>query len=130
MLKSLLSSDEPEEPEPAAVNIPLADLLDVASSERRRLCLRVVSDFGQLELTDLSEIVASMENDVARETLDSQARKRVYVSLYQTHISTLDEAGLVQWDQDEGTIRTTPETAPAVDALDDLAERTTDGESE
>jgi len=126
MLKSLLSrSDdepEPEEPEPTPVGVPLADLLDVAKSERRRRALGVVTDFDTIDLTDLAEVVASMEEHEDRNDLCSQARKRVYVSLYQTHVSKLDETGLVQWDQEAGTVSATAETGPAVDALDDLAD--------
>ncbi|RLM41262.1 hypothetical protein DVK00_20425 [Haloarcula sp. Atlit-47R] len=126
MLKRLLSSDH--EPEPPAVSVPFDALLDVAQSERRRQCLRAVNEHGQLELTDLAEIVAATEVNTTREQLQSQQRKRVYVSLYQTHVPKLDDTRLVRWSQANGTVCATTETEPAVDALDDLADRTTGGD--
>jgi len=126
MLKRLLSSDD--EPEPPAVSVPFNALLNIAQSERRRQCLRAVNKHGQLELTDLAEIVAAAEVNTDRGQLQSQQRKRVYVSLYQTHISKLDDTGLVRWSRENGTVCATAETGPAVDALDDLADRTTGGD--
>ncbi|WP_058997707.1 hypothetical protein [Haloarcula sp. CBA1127] len=128
MLKRLLSSDEPDpEPEPPAVSVPFDALLDVAQSERRRQCLRTVNEYGRLDLTDLAEIVAAAEVGTDRDQLQSQQRKRVYVSLYQTHVSKLDDTELVRWNQENGTVCATVETGPAVDALDDLADRTAGG---
>jgi hypothetical protein len=125
MLKRLLSNDA--DPEPTAVGVPFDALLDIAQSERRRQCLRTVNEHGRLELTDLAEIVAAAEVNTTRDQLQSQQRKRVYVSLYQTHMSKLDARGLVRWNQENGTVCATAETGPAVDALDDLADRTTGG---
>ncbi|EMA08141.1 DUF7344 domain-containing protein [Haloarcula marismortui] len=126
MLKRLLSSGD--EPEPPAVSVPFDALLDIAQSERRRQCLRTVNEHGRLELTDLAEVVAAAEVNTTRDQLQSQQRKRVYVSLYQTHIAKLDNTGLVRWSQTNGTVCATAETGPAVDALNDLADRTTGGD--
>jgi hypothetical protein len=52
--------------------------------------------------------------DLPVEEVPSQARKRAYVSLYQTHIPRLEDAGLVEYDADEGTIIRT-ERARAID---------------
>jgi len=129
MLKRLLSSDEPDpEPEPPAVSVPFDGLLNIAQSERRRQCLRAVNEHGRLELTYLAEIVAAAEVNTDRDQLQSQQRKRVYVSLYQTHVPKLDDTGLVRWSEANGTVCATAETGPAVDALDDLADRTTGGD--
>ncbi|EMA31454.1 MULTISPECIES: DUF7344 domain-containing protein [Haloarcula] len=127
MLKSLLSRDDDPEPEPAEVGLPLEDLLQMAKSERRRQCLRAITEHGRIELTDLAEIVAAAEVNTSRDQLQSQQRKRVYVALYQTHIPKLSDTGLVRWAEANGTVCATAETAPAVNALDDLADRTTGG---
>jgi hypothetical protein len=55
-------------------------------------------------MTDLAEEVAAWENETTIEDLSAQDRKRVYVSLYQTHIPKLEEAGLVTYDSDSGEV--------------------------
>ena len=57
-----------------------------------------------IQLTDLAEELAAWENDTTVEELSSQARKRVYVSLYQTHAPKLQEAGLITYDADTGEV--------------------------
>ncbi|MFB6075092.1 MAG: hypothetical protein ABEJ89_08775 [Haloarculaceae archaeon] len=75
------------------------------SSPRRRYVIYYLrEEGGPVELTTLAEHVAAWENDTTVEELDSQDRKRVYVSLYQTHIPRLAEAGVVEYDQDTGDV--------------------------
>jgi hypothetical protein len=73
-------------------------IFDVLSRARRRQVLQLLSSEGPMELTDLAERVAAVENDTTVEDLTKQQRKRVYVSLYQTHIPKMEEAGLVEYD--------------------------------
>jgi DNA-binding transcriptional ArsR family regulator len=78
------------------------------SSARRRyvlyfLCRREES----VQLGELTDHLAAWENDTDIETLDSGQRKRVYVSLYQTHLPSLEEAGLVEFDEDDGVVTLT-----------------------
>jgi DNA-binding transcriptional ArsR family regulator len=75
-------------------------LFDILSSARRRFVLHVLNREGEMELTELAEHVAARENDVDVEDLTKQERKRVYVSLYQTHVPKLRDAGLVEYDED------------------------------
>ena len=80
-------------------------VFDILSSPRRRYVLYYLKrEDGPIQLTKLAEEVAAWENDTTVEELTSQQRKRVYVSLYQTHIPKLDDANIVSYDEDEGTV--------------------------
>ncbi|MFB6151453.1 MAG: hypothetical protein ABEJ40_06575 [Haloarculaceae archaeon] len=79
-------------------------VFDILSSARRRYVLYLLRTESGMELTDLAERVAAWENDVDVKDLEKQQRKRVYVSLYQTHIPKLADAGLVDYDKDSGMV--------------------------
>ncbi|NIB98520.1 hypothetical protein [Halobacterium sp. R2-5] len=88
---------------------------DLLSNARRRFVLSYLRDRSEpIELSELSREVAAWENDTPVEDLTSQQIKRVYVSLYQTHIPKLDESGLVDYDSDSGDVELTEN----VDVLD------------
>lgn len=57
-----------------------------------------------MALNDLSRELAAWENDVDQDELTDQQVKRIYVSLYQTHIPKLSEAGVVSYDQETGEV--------------------------
>jgi DNA-binding transcriptional ArsR family regulator len=81
-------------------------VFDILSSPRRRYVLYYLREYGgPVELTDLAEELAAWENDTTVTEISPQARKRVYVSLYQTHVPKLDEAGLIEYDSDSGELR-------------------------
>ncbi|MFC6976849.1 hypothetical protein ACFQL1_22505 [Halomicroarcula sp. GCM10025709] len=80
-------------------------IFDILSSPRRRYVLHYLrTEQSPIQMTDLAEEVAAWENETTVEELSSQDRKRVYVSLYQTHIPKLAEAGLVTYDSDSGDV--------------------------
>ena len=80
-------------------------VFDILSSPRRRYVLHYLrTEESPIELTALAEEVAAWENDTTVENLSSQDRKRVYVSLYQTHIPKLSEAGLIEYDSESGSV--------------------------
>ena len=82
-------------------------VFDILSSPRRRYVLYYLREHGgPVELTDLAEKLAAWENDTTVADLSPQARKRVYVSLYQTHVPKLQEAGLIDYDSDSGELST------------------------
>ncbi|MFC6989124.1 hypothetical protein ACFQJD_11155 [Haloplanus sp. GCM10025708] len=75
------------------------------SNQRRRYVLKYLkSDPGPVRIRDLSQQIAAWENDVDASELNYKQRKRVYTSLHQTHLPKLDDAGVVDYDQDRGTI--------------------------
>lgn len=88
-------------------NSPLSQdtVFDLLSNTRRRYLLKRLNEVdGQMDLGDLSTEVAAMENDISPDEVSTQQRKRTYVSLYQTHVPKLVEAGVIQYDQDAGTV--------------------------
>jgi hypothetical protein len=98
-----MSTDEPE--------LSQDVIFDVLSSSRRRYVLYYLSQHEEpVELPSLAEEVAAWETESTVEELSSQERKRVYVSLYQTHIPKLQEVGLVDYDQDSGQVSLTDES--------------------
>jgi DNA-binding transcriptional ArsR family regulator len=86
----------------------LADetIYSVLTNPRRRYVLHYLKQRGEsVSVRDLAEQVAAWENGKEPEDLTSQERKRVYVSLYQSHLSTLDDEGVVEYDDDAGEVR-------------------------
>ena len=81
-------------------------MFDLLSSHRRRYAIHHCKREGEaVSLSDLAEQVAAWEQDKAVEQLTSAERKRVYTSLQQTHLPTLDDAGMVEFEN--GTIELT-----------------------
>lgn len=103
---------QPAQLEPKIYTTPMPDeklsrdrVFDILSSPRRRYVLYYLREYGgPVELTDLAEKLAAWENDTTVTEISPQARKRVYVSLYQTHVPKLDEAGLIEYDSDSGEL--------------------------
>lgn len=78
---------------------------DLLSNARRRLALQYLQEAsGPVSIGELATNVAAMENDIPVEEVDSQQRKRTYVSLYQTHVPKLAKAGAVDYDSEEGIV--------------------------
>jgi len=80
------------------------DLFDILSSARRRYVLYLLDENGEMKLMDLAEHVAAWENEIDREAVTNDQRKRVYVSLYQTHVPRLEEFGLVEYEAENGSV--------------------------
>ena len=82
------------------------EVFEVLKSPRRRYALYYLRrEGGEAELSDLTEQVAAWENETTTEALSTEQRKRVYISLYQTHLPKLDEANIVEYDRDDGVVR-------------------------
>lgn len=82
-------------------------IFDVLSSPRRRYVLYYLRRHGGTDIHDLASEVAAWEYDTDVEDLSSQQRKRVYVSLYQTHVPKMNSLGIVDYDQDSGMVQLT-----------------------
>lgn len=81
---------------------------DILSNRRRRYALHYLSSEGEgVTLQDLAVRIAAWENEVQPDELTKKQRKRVYVSLYQTHIPKLEEAGIVEYEDETGLITLT-----------------------
>lgn len=98
--------------------------MEAASAHRRRLVIDHLADAGGgVELTDLAELVAAAENGVRVADLTSKERKRVYVSLYQTHVPTLESLGFVEYADESGIVHPTQALHDVASWLDDATLR-------
>lgn len=80
-------------------------VFDLLSSPRRRFVLYYLNQVdGEVEIGELADEVAAWENDTDVDDLTSQQRKRVYVSLYQTHVPKMEDAGIIEYDSDRGVV--------------------------
>ena len=78
------------------------EIFAILSNPRRRYVLYFLNQHGEgIELTDLAEHVAAWENDIPVEEVTSKQRRRVYNSLQQTHIPSLDESDLIEEERGE-----------------------------
>ena len=85
------------------------ELFALLSSARRRYVLQYLSrSGGTADFEELTLSVAAWENEAEPEEIDETDRKRVYVSLYQTHLPRLEDNGVVEFDQDAGVISAGP----------------------
>lgn len=79
-------------------------VFDILSNPRRRFVLHYLSRHQDpVPLRELADEVARWET--GEQTLNPQQRKRVYVSLYQTHIPRLADAGMIEYDSDSGLVQ-------------------------
>ncbi|MFC7157942.1 hypothetical protein ACFQPA_21215 [Halomarina halobia] len=88
--------------------LPKDDLFHLLQNQRRRRVLRYLrEEEGQVDMRDIAEHIAALENDVEVSALSSAQRKRVYVGLYQCHLPKLDEVGVIKYDQSRGFVERT-----------------------
>ena len=110
-LDRLLGTAEP--PTTVAVDT----IVTALSTPRRRHVLRLCEPEEPTGIGVLAEEIAAIENGVPRSAVTGQQRKRVYVSLYQTHLDKLQE-----WDLLDERNRLTPGGEIAVEALEQLTD--------
>ena len=101
-----------------------AELFDVFSNARRRRTVQFLKQQGgRCDLASLVEQVAAWENDADPSEVTRTQRRRVYISLYQTHLPMLEDHGIVDWDPDAHTI----ELLPSEDVFEPYLGRQLDG---
>ncbi|WIV67053.1 DUF7344 domain-containing protein [Natrialbaceae archaeon AArc-T1-2] len=80
-------------------------IFELLKNRRRREVLTYLLEADDtVTLGELAEQIAAWENDTDVNALSSDQRKRVYVALYQTHLPKMDDAGIIEYDQDRGLI--------------------------
>lgn len=91
----------------------ISSIFDVFAHHRRRYVLRELQRHANpMELADLADEVAVRENETPITDVPADEVKRIYMSLYHTHIPKLEAADLVRYDQERDAV-----------ALADQAER-------
>jgi len=108
------AADDSQSARDTSPRLSTEDVYEVLSNRRRRYAIHHLKQTdGPVDVSTLAEQVAAWENGKPVEELDSQERKRVYISLYQSHLPTLEKRGLVAYDDDRGIVELTDSIANA-----------------
>ena len=84
------------------LGINLDDTYEIISSERRRLLIFILAEFGReynsarepyIPVGNVAELIAEATPN------EDTNRKAVYITLIQNHLSKLDEAGVINYDE-------------------------------
>jgi hypothetical protein len=82
-------------------------VFDILSNRRRRQIIYYLQEHGgEAPLREVANAVAGWEEDETPDNVTEKQSRRVYVSLYQSHVPRLSEVGLIEQD-DTGVIRLT-----------------------
>lgn len=92
--------------EESTIDLARDEIFHVLSNERRRYALRYLEQHEnrQVQFRELVDYITARENDVSVAEIDYKQRKRVYSSLRQTHLPTLQDYNLIEYDQDRGIV--------------------------
>ena len=103
-------SDDPDTTDAArGGSLPKDDLFHLLQNSRRRAVLRYLRGReGPVRMRDVAEQVAAWEHDTTVAALRSDERQRVYVALYQSHLDTLADAGVIEYDKSRGVLEPRP----------------------
>lgn len=92
-----------------AAEIGQDQLFHLLQNERRRRALDFLRDRdGPVRMREVVDHVAAAEQGTSVDALRSDERKRVHIALYQSHLPKLDQAGIIDYDQDRGLVERTP----------------------
>jgi predicted transcriptional regulator len=87
------------------------EVFDLLANTRRRFALHYLHSVeGAADLRDMAARVAAWEYGRAVDELTADQRKRVYTSLQQTHLRKLDDAGIVDFDDEAARVHPTETT--------------------
>lgn len=85
-----------------------ATIFKVLRNRRRRYVLHYLKQRQEtVPVGRIAEQIAAWENGTAVEAVTPEERKRIYISLLQSHLPTLDEANMVVFEENESTVRLT-----------------------
>ncbi|ADB59993.1 hypothetical protein Htur_1101 [Haloterrigena turkmenica DSM 5511] len=80
-------------------------VFEILSHQRRRYALECLREYeNPLPLADLADEVAVREYDASLPEISAETVKRVYLSLYHTHVPKLAAAEYVRYSQDRDTV--------------------------
>ncbi|ELZ01495.1 hypothetical protein C482_06964 [Natrialba chahannaoensis JCM 10990] len=85
------------------------ELFELLSNRRRRHILHtLITETEQVDIGTLSQEIAAEEDELAFDEVSSSDRKRVYTALQQSHLPKMDNAGVLEFNRDRGTVEATP----------------------
>jgi len=89
----------------------------LSNSRRRRILLSLSRTSGKTTAGDLAIEIAAIENGLDPSEISGQERTSVYISLTQTHLETLDDAGAIEYDERSKTVEPTDVTEPLAEYI-------------
>lgn len=102
-------------------------LFSMLRNERRREVIHYLRDREEpVDLRELSEHIAAIENDCDEAEVTYKQRKRVQTALYQMHLPKLAEQGIISYDRRAGRVELADgasECLPYLDAVTDPGHR-------
>ncbi|WP_227375915.1 DUF7344 domain-containing protein [Haladaptatus halobius] len=108
---------------PASEEAVFDTLLDVLSYSRRRQILsRLDSGRTPMSLANLADEIVVHERDAPLAEIPARDVKQVYMSLYHSHVPRLEDADLVEYDQERDAV-SLRERSPVVDRYEALVAR-------
>jgi len=128
-----LPSDEPAEQEEqeAPEDIDNDDLYHLLQNKRRRAVIRYLSGREQtVKMRDVAEQVAAWEHDTTVRALTSDQRQRVYIALYQSHLETLEDAGVIDYNKSRGLVDPRPRLEYVAQYVDEASTDDEDADDE
>lgn len=98
-------------PEEGPTDLTEDEVYDVLSNARRRAALHYLFQQRNSEdwptLRELSREVAAWETDTATEDVAAEDRRRIHVAMHQTHLPTMEDHGVVEYDDSEKVVELT-----------------------
>ena len=105
----LRTTDATTETEEGEESLSRDELFHLLQNSRRRAVLRYLRGReGPVRMRDVAEQVAAWEHGTTVARLTSEERQRVYIALYQSHLDTLAEAGVIDYNKPRGVIEPRP----------------------
>jgi hypothetical protein len=85
--------------------VPTDEMFALLSNGRRRHVLRFLqSNGGEIKLRELATAIAAEENGVEPVEVTYTQRKRLYTSLYQSHLPRMERSGVIEYDRNSGLV--------------------------
>ena len=92
----------------------------ISNSRRRQVVLSLSQSDEPLTASELSREIAAIENLVDPSKVTGEQRTTVYVALIQSHLETLDDVGVVDYDERGKRVKATRVTEPIASHIRDI----------
>ncbi|WP_199058243.1 hypothetical protein [Halorubrum sp. C191] len=111
-------TDTPDETASLAVPMEPDVAFDaIGNSRRRRVVLSLSRASKAVPTNELAVEIAAIENAIDPSKVGSDERTSVYIALTQQHLETLDEVGVVDYDDRSKTVTATDATEPLAEYI-------------
>lgn len=81
------------------------EIFQLLSNRRRRYALHYLDQVDDpVSIRDLSEQIAAWEYEIDLADVTPTIRKRIYTALHQGHLPKMDRLGVIDYDNDRGTV--------------------------